>query len=108
MVIENVRQTTETTNEYLSAVVQRDTLKTGYNKFHLDDFKDLETPLENSVIERIKKKLTQVQDFKVATMFSLPSDVRSQIVEFAADVIEQHESQMTAIDFGYLNDALDG
>ena len=41
-------------------------------------------------------------------MFSLPSDVRSQIVEFAADVIEQHESQMTAIDFGYLNDALDG
>ena len=32
-------------------------------------------------------------------MFELPTEVRSSFVDFAADVVEQHESQMTAIDF---------
>ena len=67
-VIEEVKQTTETTNEFLSTVNQRATAETGYDKYHLNDFEDLETPLEESVIDRIKEKLTQVQDFKVANM----------------------------------------
>ena len=59
----------------------------------------MKTPLEESVLERGKEKLTHVQDFKVARMCDLPTEVRCQFVDFAADVIEQHESQMTHIDF---------
>ena len=32
-------------------------------------------------------------------MFGLPTKVRSQLIDFAADVIEQHQSKMTDIDF---------
>ena len=36
-------------------------------------------------------------------MDELPTEVRCQLVDFAADVIEEHLSQMTAIDFSRLN-----
>ena len=49
------------------------------------------------MLERGKEKLTQVQDFKVAWMKWLPDEVRCQFVDFAADVIEEHQSQMTDI-----------
>ena len=91
-VIKEVRQTTETTNEFLSTVNQRATAETGYDKYHLNAFRDLETPLEQSVIDRIKEKLSLVQDFEVAWMSDLSTEVRCQLVDFAADVIEQHQS----------------
>ena len=68
-----VDQTTETTNEMFSAAVQRDTFETGYDKFHLINFKGLETPLEESVVKRVAQKLTHVKDFKVAVMKRLPT-----------------------------------
>ena len=97
--IETVNQTTEVTNEMFSTVFQKDSPETGYDKFHLDDIYGLETPLEETVLERGKEKLTQVQDFKVAEMYSLLTEVRCQFVDFAAEVIEQHQSEMTDIDF---------
>ena len=93
-----VRQTTETTNELFDAVIKRGTPETGYNKFHVEYFENLETRLEETIIERVKDKLTNVEDFKVATMFYLPEEVRQQFAEFAAEVIERHETPMTAID----------
>ena len=51
------------------------------------------------MLDRGKEKLNHVQDFKVAGMYRLPTEVRYQFVDFAADVIEQHQSQMTDIDF---------
>ena len=98
-IIYKLNQTTETTNELLSAIHQRDSPETGYEKLHLIDFEGLLTPLEESVMERIKDKLAHVQDFKVAEMTSLPSEVRSQLVDFAADVIEQHQSKITHFNF---------
>ena len=97
--ISRVDQTTETTNEFLSTIKQRETPETGYDKFGLRYFRGLETPLEETVIDSIKEKLTHVQEFKVSFMDGLPTEVRCQLVEFAADVIEEHQSQMTAIDF---------
>ena len=32
-------------------------------------------------------------------MYELPSEVRCQLVDFAADVIEEHQSQIIAINF---------
>ena len=96
LVIEDVRQSRETTNELLSAAIQRDTPETGYEKFHLGG---LDTLVEEGIIERIKQKLSFVKDFKVAGIYSGPNEVRTQFLDFAADVLEQHESQMTAIDF---------
>ena len=72
MDIESLEQTTETTNEFLTAAVQRDTPEIGYDKFHLHFFKGLETPLEESVVQRVTEKLTFVKDFKVSTMCFLP------------------------------------
>ena len=88
--IEYVRQSTEITNELLSAAVQRDSPETGYEKFHLINFEGLETPLEESIIERIKAKLTKVQDFTVSAMDRLTVEGLEQMVLFAAEVIEQH------------------
>ena len=99
MIIFDVNQSTEIMNEFLSAAIQRDTSETGYDKFHLIDFYGLETPLEESVVQRVIKKLTNVKDFKVATMDKLNTEVHAQFVDFAVDVLEQHESQMTDIDF---------
>ena len=99
MIIFDVNQSTEIMNEFLSAAIQRDTSETGYEKFHLIDFYGLETPLEESVVQRVIKKLTNVKDFKVATMDKLNTEVHAQFVDFAVDVLEQHESQMTDIDF---------
>ena len=36
-----------------------------------------------------------VQDFKVAVMHGLPTKVRCQFVDFAADVMDQHQSKLT-------------
>ena len=63
MEFESVNQTTEITNEMLSAAVQRDTPTTGYDKFHLWNFEGLETPLEESVVQRVAQKLAHVKDF---------------------------------------------
>ena len=86
--IDALDQSTETTNEFLSTIRQRDTPETHYDKFGLSRFRGLETPLEETVIESIKEKLTHVHEFKVAWMNNLPTDVRCQFVDFAADVIE--------------------
>ena len=77
MVFAGVDQSTETTNEMLSAAVQRDTPETGYDKFHLIYFRGLETPLEENVIQRVAQKLAHVKDFKVASMSRLPTEVQS-------------------------------
>ena len=88
IVIEWVDQSTETMNEFLSAAVQRDTPETGYEKFHLRNFEGLETPLEESVVQRVTQKLTHVQDLAVTGMYLLPNEVRHQFVDFVADIIE--------------------
>ena len=61
-----VNQTTETTNEFLSTVRQRETPENGYVKFGPSLFQSLKTPLEESVLESIKEKLAHVQEFKVS------------------------------------------
>ena len=99
MVIDFVNQATETTNELFSAAIQRDTPETGYEKFHLNNFKGLKTPMEKSVLQRVAQKLTNVKDFKVRYMVSMHNEVRCSFVDLAADVIEQHESVITDIDF---------
>ena len=99
ILIYRLEHSTETMNEFLTAVIQRDTPETGYEKFYLRNFKGLETPLEESVIQRVTQKLTQVKNFSVACMWALVVKVRCQFVDFAADVIELNESQMTDINF---------
>ena len=95
VVFDTVDQTTEVSNEFFSTVFQKDSLETGYEKLHFNDFVGLETRLEESVLERVKEKLTHVLDLKVAEMSELPTEVRCQLVDFAADVIEQHQSEIT-------------
>ena len=77
LVIRRLLQSTEITNEFLSTIWQRDSPENGYEKFHLVNFKGLMTPLEESVIERPKEKLTHVRDFRVAEMDYLRTEVRS-------------------------------
>ena len=59
----------------------------------------MKTPLNENVLEDTSKKNGHVKDFKVALMNELPNEVRCSFVEFATLVIEQHQSQMTDIDF---------
>ena len=66
--IHELNQTTEITNEFLSAVVQRDTPESGYEKFLLWNFRGLKTPLEESVFNRVIEKLSTVKEFKIAHM----------------------------------------
>ena len=59
----------------------------------------MKTPLNENVLEDTSKKNGHVKDFKVALMNELPNEVRCSFVEFATLVIEQHQSQMTDINF---------
>ena len=61
------------------------------------------TLIEESVLERIRDKLTHVKDFSISGMWELPAAVRAQFVEFAAEVIEQHQSQFTVLDFNAMS-----
>ena len=42
----------------------------------------------HSFLEKVTEKLKFVKDFKVCGMGKLPEELRSQLVEFAAEVIE--------------------
>ena len=65
----------------------------------MHDWKGLETPLEETLLERLLDKLAHVQQFKVSGMGFLPEAVRTQLVEFAAIVLEQQKSFMHCMDF---------
>ena len=95
----DAEQPTEVFNEYLDTIGKRETAETGYKKFHLNNFKGLKKPMEQSVVESTLKKLEYVQDFKVAEMDELPSEVRCQFADLAAAVLEENKSAMTDIDF---------
>ena len=86
----------------MDTIVKRETAETGYKKFHLNWFQGLKKPMEQSVVESTLKKLEYVQDFKVAMMDGLPSEVRCQFVNLAAAVLEENKSTMTDIDFYWL------
>ena len=64
----------------------------------------MKTPLEESILEDLSDKLSQVRDFRVSEMRNLPEEVRSQIVQFASMVIEQNKSDMFQIIFDKLSD----
>ena len=100
--LDTLKQPTKVLNEELDTIGKRETAKKGYKKFHLNVFNDLEKPMEQSVVESTLKKLEYVQDFKVARMCWLPSEVNDQFVNLAATVLEENKSAMTDIDFYYL------
>ena len=64
---------TEIANEFIAALVQRDTPETGYCQLILERFKGMEFPLEESVLEELADKLIQVEEFSVAKMYELPN-----------------------------------
>ena len=78
--------------------------QTGIDIFLIEDFRGMETPLEESILEDLSDKLSQVRDFRVSEMRNLPEEVRSQIVQFASMVIEQNKSDMFQIIFDKLSD----
>ena len=85
--------TSQVASEFLVALLQKNTVANGFGKFHLNRLKGPETALEDEVFEQLLPMLIHVQDFQVGYMFELASDeVREQLVNFAADVIEQHKS----------------
>ena len=51
------------------------------------------------MLERLVDKLIHVQYFSVSSICSLPEEVRTQLVQFAAVVIEQQKSLMISMDF---------
>ena len=96
--------TSQVANEFLVAMLQNKTLASGYAKLHLSNFDGMETPLLKEVFDELLQKLIYVTDLKVAYMHELPPEVREQIVNFAAEVIEQHESPIIGLDFERLID----
>ena len=96
--------TTEVANEFFTALNQREMSQTGIDSFFIEDFRGMETPLEESILEDLSDKLSQVRDFRVYEMRKLPEEVRSQIVQFASMVIEQNKSNMSKILFVKLSD----
>ena len=97
--IEALNQTTQVINESLATLMQRNTSDNGYEWFEMDNWYNLETPLEQEILEQLKEKLVNVEGFRVSGMVTLPTLVRDQLAEFAADVIEQHESEMKMLYF---------
>ena len=87
--IHNLKQTTQVTNESLDTVIKRDSIEGGYEEFEIRTWNGLETPLEETVLEELKSKLEHVQKFSVTNVTCVPRAVREQLLEFAADVIEQ-------------------
>ena len=87
LVIEKLNQDTETTNELFDAIFKRDTPKTGLEKLHFNDVKGLKTRLEDSLLDRILEKVANVQDIKFTMIHPAP-EVKSQLIEFAAQLIE--------------------
>ena len=65
LVIKNLKMPTMYANELFSTILQRDSPETGYEKFHFFGARKLKDPLEQSVIERLKEKLTHVKDYKI-------------------------------------------
>ena len=57
--IDQLKATSQVASEFLDAVIQKDSLPTGYEKFNLK-IKHLQTPLEESVMERVQEKLQHV------------------------------------------------
>ena len=71
-------------------MLQKNTEANGYQKLHLNSFKGMETLIEEEVFEQLIPRLIFVKDLKIAGMNELPDEVREQLVNFAAEVIEQH------------------
>ena len=79
--------------------MQRVSSEKGFDDFVMDYWKNLKTPLEKEVLEQLLVKLVHVKGFGLAGMNELAVPVRSQLVEFAIQVIEQHESPMKMMHF---------
>ena len=54
---------TQVTDEFLDAVIKRDSVETGYITFALDGVDSLQTTLNENLIERLQEKLTKVENF---------------------------------------------
>ena len=59
---------TETANEFFATLKQRDTLLTGFKKFHIARCLGMESALQESILEDLAQKLRHVKDFRVAYM----------------------------------------
>ena len=70
--------------------MQRDTLEDGFEGFEMRYWINLETPLEQEILERLQEKLVHVKDFRLTGMDHNPKPVNDQLLEFGAIVIEQH------------------
>ena len=92
------------TNETLDTLMKRETAKNGYIEFVMYDFEGLETPLEETVMERLIDKLVHVEYFTVAGMSGLPTAVRLQLLLFAVTVLEEHKSPMKRMNFNGIID----
>ena len=101
--IVELNQTSEVTNEALDTVIKRDTVEDGYREFVMSEWKGIEQPLEASVLEQLQEKLPNVEKLTVSEMKHLDSSVSEQFTEFAAVVIEQHQSPLKVLDFNNLN-----
>ena len=91
---------TAVANELFAAILSRDTPETGYKRFSLEGFASKIDALEESLIEDVLKKLSDVKIMEFKTGCSMSYSAREQLVNLMADAIEQHESQdMTWLDF---------
>ena len=74
--VAKLETSTENVNEFLVTLTQRDTPETGFEKFHIAECSGMKTKLEENAFEELAQKLSHVQDFKVAWMHGLPTEVR--------------------------------
>ena len=79
--------------------MQRASSEKGFDDFVMDYWINLQTPLEQEVLEQLQEKLVHVKGFGLAGMCHLVGPVKDQLVEFAIQVIEQHEKPMRLMHF---------
>ena len=68
--------------------MQRDTSENGYEGFEIDYWTNLQTPLEQEILDQLQEKLGHVKNFGLSSLGDLPRSVRDQLAEFGAIVIE--------------------
>ena len=81
------------------AIIQKNTVANGFERFHLSDFRAVKTPLAEEVIKQLLAKLTHVQDLELSFLSKQPRDLRNQLLDFAAEVIKQHQAPITDLSF---------
>ena len=60
--IQRLKATSQVATEFIDAIIQKDTVATGYEKFHLRRFLGMKDLFEETVVERLLEKLTHVKD----------------------------------------------